>query len=398
MFKWHAPAVFAAGVLAIPTVAAGQEPAPPPPQPLPQPAPAVGTAAPAVPAPAPSPPASPATSSPPPPEWGNRTLAGHTFLFPALEPSSFVATYVGIRQGVYHQMFPNVPLPFGGTQSLSLLGISDDIELSFRITDWLGIGGVAQALGVLGSNGQSLLFAGGNVNAGGSILPVLRIARIESTGTQVSFLARVGWLPGDALDLPSFLVAGSNAIASANVAGSPQATAAAIANNVLQNGIQRTVLTHTDNFMLSGSFTAAQALGPMFGLQAAVAFERSVFGVTSNLVPTGDVRVSDTRYDIPIDASLDWDGISLGVPLALQVEYEVNARIHSTGPELLEGDSNVAQVIGAGAYYSGAQDLQLGLFGAYAWGLRPLAGIGGAPGSSDPSRADYLQLVLRHIW
>ncbi len=167
---------------------------------------------------------------------------------------------------------------------------------------------------------------------------------------------------------------------------------------MLHNGIERTVLDRTDDFMLSGSFNAAQALGPMFGLQAAVAFERSVFGMTSNLVPTGDARVSDTRYDILIDAAVDWDGISLGVPVALQAEYEVNGRFHSTGPELLEGDSNIAQVIGAGAYYSGAQDLQLGIFGAYAWGLRPLAGIGGAPGSSDPSRADYLQLVIRHIW
>jgi hypothetical protein len=405
MVSPNRPFALVVALLCAQSIAAAQGPdqAPAPPQPLPLPRPQPQPAPAVVPSKATTAPAIPPCAPPPglacePPEWGDRTLKGHTFLFPALQPSPFVATFVGIRQGVYHQVFSNVPLPFGGTEDLSLLGISDDIEVSFKITDWLGIGATAQAVAVIGSNGQSILYAGGALNAGGTIVPVLRIMRLESTGTQLSFLAHIGWLPGDSLDIPTFLLTAAPGIAAATTNSTPPATAGAIANNVLHNGIERTVLDRTDTFLLSGSLAAAQALGPMFGLQTSATFERTVFGVTSNLVPDGEARVSDTRYDIAVDAALDWDAISFGVPIALQAEYELNARFHSTGRQLLEGDSNVANIVGAGLYYSGAQDLQVGLFGAYAFGLRPLAGIGGAPGSSDDSHADYLQLVLRHVW
>jgi hypothetical protein len=319
-------------------------------------------------------------------------------MFPALAPTPFVATYAGIRQGVYHQRFPNVPLPFGGSTDLSLLGVSDDVELSFKITDWFAISGFAQALAVIGSNGKSILYAGGNLNAGGSIVPVFRLARVESTGTQVSFRASVGWLPGDSIDIPDFLLAAGPTVAAAQSSPTPQAIPGAIATSVLDNGIERTLLVRTDTFILTGGFAAAQTITHELGVQAGLAFERAVYGATSNVLPSGDVRVSDTRYDLLFDVAVDWNGVTIGIPVAVQAEYELNGRLHSTGSELLEGTSNVANVLGAGVYYSGAQDLQLGIFGAYAFGLRPLQGIGGAPSSSDDSQADYLQVVIRHIW
>lgn len=33
-------------------------------------------------------------------EWANRTMKGHTFLYPTLLDTSFVASYIGVRAGV----------------------------------------------------------------------------------------------------------------------------------------------------------------------------------------------------------------------------------------------------------------------------------------------------------
>ena len=33
---------------------------------------------------------------------------------------------------------------------------------------------------------QSLLYAGGNLNSGGFVAPIVRLARIETSGTQIS--------------------------------------------------------------------------------------------------------------------------------------------------------------------------------------------------------------------
>ncbi len=122
----------------------------------------------------------------PPTRWGNRMLAGHTFLYPVLHAGPFVTTYFGVAQGVYDESIPAVPIPGFRSTDLSLIGVTTTADLGIKITDWLGIEAQGRALAIIGTNGQSVLYGGGQINAGGFAAPIVRIARIESTGTQVS--------------------------------------------------------------------------------------------------------------------------------------------------------------------------------------------------------------------
>jgi hypothetical protein len=233
------------------------------------------------------------------------------------------------------------------------------------------------------------------LNAGGFLAPIFRIARIESSGTQVSARAQIGWERGAALDIPRLLVVAQSAIASASGPGDAAAT---IGRGIENGGLTRVVLDGTDGFGLDGSIELAQALGPMFGLQAAGTFRRRVLGATLRDPLSGSFRDSATRYDALVDFSFEWDGDSLKVPLAAIVEYDLNARLGGTGDELLEMDSGNVHTFGLGLYYSGRKDLQVGLFGALSLNLRPVPGVADAPGFSGSPDLRVGEFVIRYIW
>jgi hypothetical protein len=336
--------------------------------------------------------------APPANQWGDRTLAGHTFLFPGTHRGPFVTTDFGIALGAYQESIPSVPLPFGGTADLSILGAITVANLGVKILDWLGVQASGTGLAVFGSDGSSLLYAGGKANYGGYVAPIVRLARIKSSGTQISARAQVGWMSGDAIDLPRFLVVGRTAIASVSSAPDATAAAAGIARGIIQGGIARTALTSSDAFGLTGSVEAAQAIGPMVGIQAAVALERRVIGLTFHDPSSGDFRNSATRYDMLFDVSAEWDGSSVHVPVAAILEYELNGRLSDTGEDELDESSSTVHLLGAGIYYSGRQNLQVGLFAATSRNLRSIPGIAGAPGSSGAPSAQYGEMVMRYIW
>ncbi len=336
--------------------------------------------------------------APPPTRWGDRMLAGHTFLFPVTHAGSFVATYFGVAQGVYDERIPSAPLPGGGSADLSLLGVTTTANLGIKITDWLGIEGQARALAVVGLDGNAILYEGGEFNTGGFFAPIFRLARIESTGTQISARAQMGWLSGASLDLSRFLVLAKGAVAGAASQQDPTAAAGQIGRGLAQGGFPRVILEGADTFGLNGSIEAAQALGPMFGLQGAVTFQRRVIGLTIRDPQTGDSRDSAHRYEMLFDLSAEWDGASLQVPVAAIVEYEANVRVTGTGDEQLELEGSNTHTLGLGLYYSGRKDLQVGLFGAAFLNLRATAGVAGTPEFSGTPTAQYGEMVLRYVW
>src|SRR4051794_22701847 len=67
-----------------------------------------------------------------------RTLKGHTFLFPAFVDSPFVATYVGLTLRANAFGAPAVPTDFGPSD-LKMTGIRETLDLSFKASDWLAI-------------------------------------------------------------------------------------------------------------------------------------------------------------------------------------------------------------------------------------------------------------------
>ncbi|HEX4448871.1 MAG TPA: hypothetical protein VH044_19155 [Polyangiaceae bacterium] len=332
---------------------------------------------------------------PPPVRWGDRMLADHTFLFPALYAGAFIPTYFGVTQGVYEEHIPSVPLPFGNSGNLDLIGYVAAVNLGVKIVDWFGVQATGTGLAVVGTGGESVIYSGGNLNVGGSIAPIVRIARIESTGTQVSARGQIGWLKGAALDVPRFLLLGQSAIASAN---DPADAAGAIGRGIIGGGLTRVIIEGVDTFGLNGEVAAAQAFGPMFGLQAALTFQRRLTGVNLRQPVSGSFRESDTRYDLLADVSFEWDGDSLHVPVAAIVEYEANARLGGTGDEGLEQDGLGVHTIGGGVYYSGRKDLQVGIFGATKRNLRAIPGVADAPGQSGTPSVQIGEFVMRYIW
>jgi hypothetical protein len=328
-------------------------------------------------------------------------LAGHTFLYPVTHAGAFVTTYFGVAQGVYDESIPSVPIPGARTTDLSLIGVTSTADLGIKITDWLGIEGQARALAVFGLNGQSLIYAGGQLNSGGFVAPIVRLARIETSGTQISARAQIGWLAGTSLEVPRLLVLARSAIAGAATnTADPTAAAREIGSGIIQGGFPRVILAGADTFGLNASIEAAQALGEMFGLQAAATIQRRVLGLTYNDPVAGDFRDSATRYDVLLDFSAEWDGMSAHVPIAAILEYELNARLTGTGDEDLEEEGTNTHTLGAGVYYSGRPNLQVGLFAATIRNLRPIAGItvAGGPGTSGTPNAQFAEMVLRYIW
>jgi hypothetical protein len=337
----------------------------------------------------------------PPTRWGNRMLAGHTFLFPVLHAGPFVTTYFGVDQGVYEESIPSVPIPGFRTTDLSLLGVTTTANLGIKITDWLGIEAQGRALAVIGTNGQSVIYGGGQINAGGFAAPIVRIARIESTGTQVSARAQIGELSGASLQIPRLFVLARSAVGGATSnTTDPTAAARAIGGALLNGGFPRVVLAGADTFNLNASIEAAQALGEMFGMQAAVTVQRRANSMTFHDPVAGDFRESATRWDLLFDFSAEWDAMSLHVPLAVMLEYELNGRLTGSGDELIEEDNTATHTLGAGLYYSGRPNLQVGLFAATIRNLRRIAGstVAGGTGFSGVPNAQYAELVLRYVW
>ena len=343
----------------------------------------------------------PADLAAPPTRWGNRMLAGHTFLYPVLHAGPFITTNYGMAVGVYDESIPSVPIPGFRTTDLSLIGATATANLGVKITDWLGIEAQGRALAVFGVNGQSLIYAGGQLNSGGFLAPIVRLARIEGTGTQISARAQIGELGGESLQIPRLLLLARTAIGGAiQNPSDPTAAARAIGSGLLNGGFPRVVLAGADSFGLNASVEAAQALGEMFGLQGGLTVQRRVMGLTFKDPVSGSFRESATRYDLLLDFSAEWDAISLQVPIAVILEYELNARLAGTGDEDFEIESTNTHTFGAGVYYSGRPNLQVGLFAASIRNLRPINGVTfvSAPGTSGTPNAQYAEMVLRYVW
>ncbi len=120
----------------------------------------------------------------------------------------------------------------------------------------------------------------------------------------------------------------------------------------MNGGFPRVILAGADTFGLNASIEAAQALGEMFGLQAALTLQRRVLGMRFNDLTAGDFRRLDAPTTWTSISSAEWDGMRLHVPIAAILEYELNGRLGGTGNEELEGEATNTHTLRAGVYYS----------------------------------------------
>lgn len=323
--------------------------------------------------------------SPEAPDFGDRTLAGHTFIYPLLQEGAFVTTHFGIRQGFALETIPQFPLASLGTFNLSATGLAQNFDLGVQILPWLGVYGNAEGTVATGADIDSLLLFGGQFTFDGEGGLVGRIARFESTGSQLA--ARLYGGGGTGRDLGILQLVSS-------VVSNTKATL----GSVVHGNFGKYVLTPVSNNEFGGLLHAAQAAGRFVGVQAAVQVQ-SRRDTTSPFDATTNSNVDSTISSTSVQASagVDVDGSPAHVPLGAMAEYQFQFNDASASGASASSTSNL---IGVGLYYTGRRNLLLGLGGKTALGQSPLTGVStaGKPAQSGAPSLYYGQFVLRYIW
>jgi hypothetical protein len=134
----------------------------------------------------------PTTPSPAASEWGSaRTLGGHTFPFAMFVPTSFTATYFGMRAGGYLRTVPDDPSA-RGNRTLEDFGVGEAIDLGIRFHERVALQAGAYGLARLGTNVDSLLGSGGQFEYGGHVGLLAKLLRVDATGTQLAVRTSFG--------------------------------------------------------------------------------------------------------------------------------------------------------------------------------------------------------------
>jgi hypothetical protein len=334
---------------------------------------------------APPPPAPPAQFPPAtgpaeePSRWGDRTLAGHTFLLPSFLDSAFVTTSLGLQARAIFFTMPDVPTDFG-LLSLDATTVDQSLDFALKLSDAVGLSATVAGRALVGTNARSLVYVGANWNYAATLGAIVRVARIESSGTQIALRAAGSYSSGQVATLIPLFAA---------------PTATVTLENIVRGNAGPLVTTPARTFTYGGSVDAAQAISSLFGLQASIGLGGSSLTLEPFEVATGD-RVDQTTNGVNfrLGAAFTADFEPKGFPLAAMAEYAA-IRSPSSFDLLNSSELNTVHTLAAGVFYSGRRDLQLGLEGALRLGLAP---IETRSGTSGRPRAFLGDLVFRYFW
>jgi len=308
------------------------------------------------------------TPEPPP---GALELGGHHFIIPASFPTSFVATYLGIRLGSQLYSAPGLPTSVGTFTPSTLAATT--------ATDWAGIFARARFAEVLGSNVSGLVYSGAafEANAEGGLL--FRLLRVDKSGTQVSLRLSGEYSSGLSISIIPLLT---------------QQVAPTV-KTVLQGQLSELVRTPLSEWDAQGNIGVAQALGRCFSLQGYVG--GGVSGAEIQPFDTrsgGRVSSSLTGAQFNAAAAFEADASPAKIPIAILAEYAV-MRQASPLALLPLTSINFLQTFSLGVYYSGRPNLQLGLIGAAEVGLPTLSTSAGESATPHSLLGEF---VLMYIW
>lgn len=314
----------------------------------------------------------------------DRVLGGHVFQYPTLQRSAFVETSFGVRQGgAYYTVDPGGLSLLDG-RKLELIGATEGADLTLRLADWLGLElGVAGSV-VVGNNIRSLFLSGGSFSYAGDAGLVVRVLRLE--GTQLSLRAFGGYRAGRDIALLSLVGA---------VISRPGVTL----EDVIGGRLGELLTMPVRSWDVGGGVYAAQALGRLFSLQASVSVRNS--WITERpFDPLLDVRVdqNDTALYFLGALAAGLDFAQFHVPVAILGEYLFadGKRSGDTGDDVWLMTHN----LGLGLFYSGRQNLQLGLAGSVSINgerVRSFGPNGELERSGEPTLYTG-QFIFRYFW
>lgn len=326
--------------------------------------------------------------------WGDRTVADHTFIFPAYQQSAFVATYFGIQQGFSAQTVPNIPAG-NRAYSLKTLAVTEQFDLGVKLTDWIGVNAAGTGMASAGVNAASMLLKGATYAYGGSVGAVVRIARIKETKTQISARVGIGYLGGQNVNLAM--------MTESVIAAAKQNPKLALSDLLAGNFVQDLFIPFSAN-TFSGSVHGAQTLSRHFGLQATagIAYTKASYSAFDHATnATGDFAATTLAPNLGF--AFTADAAPSGVPIAGLLDYTIsfaNTKTDAFGGTAKSDTTNKSQIFALGAFYSGRRDLQLGIVVATNVGLEPVKGkdANGNPADSDQPHEAHGKFVFRYMW
>ena len=306
-----------------------------------------------------------------------RTLGNHVFIFPTEVTSSVVTTYVGLRLRLGSNSVSNLPTAVG-TTTIEAVTFAQGLDLGVKLTDWLGVFVTGGVNTLVGTNLRALTYAGATYEMGGSGGAVLRLLRIDRTGTQLSLRAQGSYAKGQVSTLfPLF----DRPIASLV--------------DALHGDLGESIRTPTTRVSGTGAFAFTQGFGKFFGLQASAAL-----GVGRVELEPYDrvarVRTTQTESELTyaFGAAPSFDFNAFSIPIAVMPEYVLARQAH-TAEIRGAGTFDTQHTLALGVYYSGRVNLQIGLIGKVVLGTN---GLTTAQGTSDSPRTTFGELILRYVW
>jgi hypothetical protein len=319
-----------------------------------------------------------------PPGWGqNRCLGGHYFLTPDFVDSALITTNVSVRVIGVHTHVPNLPFGLLGRLNLNQFQAAEGVELGVRVYDRVSVFGQLDSTLDTGTSIASIAIRGTDFLYGGGGGTTIKLAKIESSQTQISITANGLYHTGQLFNLLPTL----DAITTAPVK-SAEAVISGTAGALLS--------TPVNVVDFGGSVAVAQPIGPLFGLQSSlgVQVQRTAlhpFSVTALEDPEVVAHLTSPQLGVAID----FDARTLGVPVATMAQYQLSLDTpagQNARPE---------NVIAFGVYYSGRTDLQVGIIGNTNLNTQPVIGRATDNSSSIESGIPVIfggRLSFRYTW
>jgi hypothetical protein len=226
----------------------------------------------------------------------------------------------------------------------------------------------------------SFVYEGATFEYFAAAYAVLRLFKNDNSGTQLSLRGGGAYSQGQVASLfPLF--------------SAPDARVAL--REIVDGSLRDLLTTPVYSEQLLGSLAIAQAVSPLFGVQASAGM-----GYTTSTADRFDFALSDRRK-ITVDglafrfgAAVSADFNRLDVPIDVMLEYGF-AREQTTSNPTDDSTLDSVHRLYGGVYYSGRTNLQLGAGVGAELGLaRRFSRVG----LSDKPSSKLAQLVLRYVW
>lgn len=319
----------------------------------------------------------------------DRVFRDHRFLILSSQRSALIMSSFNFEQSVFGLDIPSFATGSDGTvHDVSTEGLGELLGFSLKISKLMSLDAAAVMRIQHGPDAPSLLFRGAAYQIGGVLGATFQIFRDEEMGLQVSTRPWFSYTSSRNYSVLAF------------VEGASQLGADATPDEVLKTSSNDYFLEITSEMSGGASLLLAYTWHEAVGLQTSIDVAWSE--QESDRVVSEYGGVTKTEYVMVAGAgSIEYDFRSQGLPAAFAAEYKMTYGRLADNP-FPSTSSRVSHRLGLGVYYTGRDDLQLGLAYYTLLGLPRLEAVDAVP--SDPVRESAPAIVkmvafnLYYLW